>query len=141
MKTRRLILEEDYPVIKTWWERRGGEPPPLNMLPDVGVIVEEDGTSLACAFLYKISNAQIAIVEWEATNPDFPSPTKRLQALNMAFDFFEEWTREKEHVCLITWVKMGRGDGRLLSQRGWIHPQGEPHEMLAYIPTKEAVCH
>ena len=141
MKVRRIHLETDYETIKEWWTDRGGEPPPLNMLPDIGVIVEESGIPISCAFLYTISNASIAIVEWEATNPRFTSALKKVRALHMAFDFFEEWAKKEETQFLLSWVLPGRGDGRLLGQRGWVKPQGEPHEMMAFVTMqKEAVC-
>lgn len=141
MRVRRINIEHDYPVIRTWWERRGGTPPQMELLSDFGIMVEDGELPMACAFLFTISNAPLAIVEWEATNPDVHSVRRRLEALNMAFDFFEDWSKQGEAACLITWVTAGRGDGRLLSQRGWTKPQGEPHEMLAFVPVKEAVCH
>jgi hypothetical protein len=141
MHVRRIILEEDYETIAEWWTQRGGEPPPLNMLPDIGVIVEESGVPLSCAFLYTISNASIAVVEWEATNPHLTSVLKKVRALHMAFDFFEEWAKSQKTRFLLSWVLPGRGDGRLLGQRGWIKPQGEPHEMMAFVTThKEVLC-
>ncbi len=141
MRARRIILEEDYDTITPWWTRRGGEAPPLSMLPDIGVIIEESGIPLSCAFLYTISNAPISVVEWEATNPDFTSALKRLRALHMAFDFFEDWAKKNNTQFLFSWVLPGRGDGRLLGQRGWIKPQGEPHEMMAFVAMpKEAIC-
>lgn len=142
MKVRRLILEQDYPTIKTWWTCRGGTPPDPAILPDIGVIVEEAGVPISCLFLYTVSNASIAVAEWEATNPECTSPFKKTKALHMAFDFFEVMADKEGIRFIFSWVIPGRGDGRLLSARGWVKPQGEPHEMLAYDSrAKEALCH
>ena len=142
MNVRRIIIEQDYELLATWWTRRNGSPPPLNMLPDTGVIAEcPEGFPVACAFLYEISNAPIAIVEWEATNPDCSSPMKALRGLHMVFDFFEKYCKDKGFQFVITWVLPGRGDGRLLERRKWIKAPGEPHEMLAFVTNpKEELC-
>lgn len=141
MRIRRIILDQDYPLLKTWWERRGGEAPPINMLPDTGVVAEEDGTPIACAFLYEIGNAPIDIVEWEATNPDCTSPMKALRALNLVFDFFESYCGDKGVRFVLSWVVPGRGDGRLLERRKWVRAPGVPHEMFAFVTQpKEATC-
>lgn len=141
MKIRRIILEQDYPLLATWWTRRHGEPPPLNMLPATGVFAEENGIPVACAFLYEISNASINIVEWEATSPDCKSPMAALRALNLVFDFFEDYCRERGVAFVLSWVVPGRGDGRLLERRKWVKAQGVPHEMLAFVTQpKEEPC-
>ena len=141
MRTRRIVLEQDYPIISQWWTRRNGTPPPINMLPDTGVIVEEDGKPLSCAFLYEVSNCSMAIIEWEATNPDCHSPMKALRALHMVFDFFETYCADNGMSFVVSWVLPGRGDGRLLERRKWIKCPGEPHEMMAFVTQpKEELC-
>ena len=143
MRVRRIILENDYEMLATWWVRRGGTPPPLAILPDVGVIVEEACIPISCFFLYLISNAPVAVMEWEGSNPDCQSPFKRVRALHMATDFFEDYAAKNEITFLFSWTIPGRGDGRLFSARGWTKPQGEPHEMWSFVTEnkKEAVCH
>lgn len=141
MRIRRIILEQDYLTIATWWTRRNGTPPPLNMLPDMGIIAEEDGNPVACAFLYEISNCSMSIIEWEATNPECHSPMRALKGLHMVFDFFEKYCTEKKTAFVVSWVLPGRGDGRLLERRKWRRCPGEPHEMMAFVTQpKEEPC-
>lgn len=110
MRVRRIDLELDYPVLKTWWARRGGVPPAIEILPDVGVIVEDAGMPVSCLFLYTMSNASVAVAEWEATNPDCMSPLKKIRALHMAFDFFEKFSNENQIRFVFSWTLPGRGD-------------------------------
>lgn len=138
---RRIILDQDYYFLKTWWERRGMPAPSLYLLPEVGVIIEENGMGLSCAFLYEDKSGKIAMVEWEATNPDCTSPMKSIRALHMVFDFFEGYCRERGISIILTYVSEGRGDGRLLEKRKWTKCPGNRHELLVFesIP-KEETC-
>ena len=138
MKVRRTILE-DYNLLASWWTRRGGDAPPRSLLPELGVIAEEGGAPMACAFLYEIKGGVLAIVEWEATNPDCPSAMAKIRALNMVFDFFEKYCSGQGIKVLLSWVKEGRGDGRLLERRAWKKMPGDRHEMMA-INLQEAPC-
>lgn len=135
MRVRRIIIEEDYPTIKTWWERRGTEPPPEALLPDIGVIAEDSDGAVACAFLYEDKGGRIAMVEWEATNPDCHSAIRAMRGLNMVFDFFEGYFPG----VLLSWVASERGDGRLLERRHWKKCPGERHELMAF-QSQEALC-
>ncbi len=134
MRVRRIILEQDYPILKTWWERRGTESPQEALLPE-GVIAEDDNGMVACAFLYEDKGGRIAMVEWEATNPDCHSPMRAMRGLNTVFDFFEGYFPG----VLVSWVASGRGDGRLLDRRHWKKCPGERHELMAFSK-QEALC-
>jgi len=134
MKVRRIVLSEDYPILKTWWERRGSDAPPETILPEIGVVSELGDQMIACAFLYQDTGRKCAIVEWEATNPDCHSLVAVMRGLNMVFDFWETYCAGKGISCVLSWVKSGRGDGRLLTRRGWVKCPGERHEMMAYVP-------
>lgn len=141
MKVRVIQLEQDYPVIKTWWERRGAEAPHFALLPPVGVIAERDGVPIACAFLYQDVGGSVAMVEWEATNPDCNSAMETIRALNTVFDFFEKYAVNEGFLVVLSWVAEGRGDGRILERRKWTKCPGERHALMAFQPaTKEAPC-
>lgn len=137
MRVRRIDLDRDYPVIKTWWERRGTESPSVVLLPNVGVIAETDDFPIACAFLYQDIGGLVAMVEWEATNPDCHSAMQTMRALNTVFDFFERYAIEKGFVVVLSWVAEKRGDGRILERRKWTKCPGERHALMAYQPVFE----
>ena len=137
MRVRRFITEQDYPIVKGWWERRGAEAPPEGILPMTGVIAEMDGVPVACAFLYEDKGGRVAMVEWEATNPDVASAMAHIRALNVLFDFFEKYW----HGIILSWVAENRGDGRILDRRGWKACPGERHKLMAFVTKKEeALC-
>jgi hypothetical protein len=141
MKVRRIQLDEDYPVVKTWWEKRGSPAPQVLLLPAVGVIAEMDGQPVACAFLYEDISGRVAMVEWEATNPEVGSALKVVRGLNMVFDFFEQFARDQGYLVVLSWVAKEHGDGRLLERRKWVKCPGERHEMMAFsTQPQEAPC-
>jgi hypothetical protein len=138
MTIRRVSFREDYPVIKTWWEKRGSEAPQLSLLPPLGIVCHLEGVLLACAFMYEVKGAPIAIVEWEATNPEVQSALMKIRALNHVFAFYESYCDEREIKVLLSWVASERGDGRLLQGRHWKKCPGERHELMAF--ETEAPC-
>lgn len=139
MKVRRIQLDKDYPILRTWWEKRGIEAPALVLLPQIGVIAETEDTMVACAFLYEDTGGKVMMIEWEATNPAVGSALKVMHGLNTVFDFFEKFARERGNMVLLSWVAEERGDGRLLARRKWVKCPGERHALMAFQP-KEAPC-
>lgn len=142
MRVRRIQLETDYPVISAWWTLRGTEAPNRVLLPDVGVIAEaDDGTPVACAFLYEDVGGKVCMVEWEATNPHAGSTSKVVKGLNIVFDFFEQFAREQGKLIVLSWVAEERGDGRILERRKWTKCPGERHALMAFqVQPAEAPC-
>jgi hypothetical protein len=141
MKTRRIILEEDYDTIASWWTARGGTAPPVGILPMTGVMVEQDGNPVSCAFLYEDKGGRVAMIEWEATNPEVHSAMAQVRSLHCIFDFFEKYCRDQGIQLVLSWVAEGRGDGRVLLARNWTKCPGQRHELMAFNTlTKEALC-
>lgn len=65
----RLIQDEDLPEISEWFvARKWPVPPAGKMLPESGYVAEKDGKLLAVAWFY-LTNSQVGIVDWIATNP------------------------------------------------------------------------
>lgn len=140
MTVRRYIPVSDYDTIKGWWTRRGTEAPQPILLPEIGVLAEHDGNPVACAFLYQDVSGHVAMVEWEATNPDAKAMSC-LRGLNMVFDFFETFARDYGYTVVLSWVAEGRGDGRLLENRKWVKCPGERHALMAFnTQPQEAEC-
>ncbi len=145
MKVRRFISEQDYPVVKTWWEQRDAVAPDLITVHPFGVVCEIEGILTACAFLYHDKLARTGMVEWECTDPH-AGAIRTLKALNHLFAFFEDYAQNNGIVWLFSWTAEGRGDGRLLRQRQWIALPGPRHECMCYTAqatkpkTEEAPC-
>tara|TARA_Y100000389_G_scaffold190167_1_gene214732 strand:+ start:3182 stop:3586 length:405 start_codon:yes stop_codon:yes gene_type:complete len=73
LNTRRL-KEEDYNILKEWWDFwPGWEAPPKDLLPNDGtggVIVEKEGTPIVAGFLYT-TNSKMVLLEWVISNPKY----------------------------------------------------------------------
>lgn len=131
LRIRLINIDEDYDMLSTWWTRRGVAAPQKDIFP-LGVIAEDGDFPVACAFLYEDTRGVVGMVEWEATNPDCHSPMQAIRGLNIVFDFFEKHWITGPHRILMSWVTTDRGDGRILSRRGWKKCPGERHELMAF---------
>lgn len=66
----RLITDDDLVEVSNWFAaRKWPVPPNGKMLPDTGYVAEKGGQLLSVAWLY-ITNSNVGIVDWIATNPD-----------------------------------------------------------------------
>jgi hypothetical protein len=65
-----MITDDDFVEISEWFSsRKWPVPPGGKMLPDTGYVAELDGQLLAVAWLY-LTNSNVGIVDWLATNPN-----------------------------------------------------------------------
>lgn len=140
MRVRRIDILGDYPMVSQFWTKRGIPAPHIVLLPDIGVIAYDDNGPVACSYLYEDKSGRVAMVEWEATNPDC-TPLRCARGLDTMFDFWEIYANENAPMLILSWVAEVRGDGRLLERRGWIKCPGERHALMSFqaIP-KEATC-
>lgn len=66
----RPITDDDFPEISEWFvKRRWSVPPVGKMLPETGYVAVSGEKLLAVAWLY-ITNSQVGIIDWIATNPE-----------------------------------------------------------------------
>jgi hypothetical protein len=78
------ICAEDYALISSFWEGRG-TPPQRNLLPTLGVIIDE----MACGFLYLDGTGSgVAVMAWTATDPK-ASIAERGHAMQKVIEFLE----------------------------------------------------
>lgn len=68
----RRIKEDDYRVVKSWYEhraRRGWQMPPMDIFPDVGYVAQDKkGDMYYAAWLY-LSNSELCVLDWIVGNP------------------------------------------------------------------------
>tara|TARA_R100001198_G_scaffold65996_1_gene39128 strand:+ start:1577 stop:1981 length:405 start_codon:yes stop_codon:yes gene_type:complete len=79
LNTRRL-KEEDYEVLKKWWDFwPGWQAPPKDLLPNNGtggVMVEKNGTPIVAGFLYT-TNSKMVLLEWVISNPKYKETDRK----------------------------------------------------------------
>lgn len=68
----RPVTEDDIPEIGRWFETRRWEFPPIeDIIPKDGLVADNNGVLVSCAFLY-LTGRSVAFIAWTATNPDVP---------------------------------------------------------------------
>lgn len=80
MKITPFIAAEHYPTLSAWWRDQRWPPVPLDMLPELGLVVTDDHEAHAAGWLYT-TNSPIALIEWLVGNPNSSHET-RGQALD-----------------------------------------------------------
>lgn len=82
--------ETDYSSLVTWWTARAVPPPPVNLLPDTGILVEDDTDTLAAVWCYLDSSRALGLISYPSTRPALP-PRRAAAALGLAVDFLESY--------------------------------------------------
>lgn len=91
------ISFEDYALICGFWKGRG-TPPQRNLLPTLGVIIDE----MACGFLYLDGTGSgVAVMAWTATDPT-ASVIERGHALLKVVEFLEIEALELGYHAIMT---------------------------------------
>lgn len=94
----RLIQDEDLVEVSEWFvARKWTVPPAGKMLPDSGYVAEQNGRLLAVAWFY-LTNSQVGIVDWIATNPQ--TTTLGLRSVIKLLDHIEEISKERTNVFI-----------------------------------------
>ena len=61
----------DYDDALRWWKHHGWAPLPVNRLPRFGMMIEDSGLKIACAWIY-FSTDGVGWLEWMVANPEVP---------------------------------------------------------------------
>jgi hypothetical protein len=81
----RSVSKEDYEdVLVKWWKDWGWEPPPLDFLPETGLIVSKGNVDICAGFLY-LTNSKVALTEFVVSNKDYKE-SDRGEAIDFLLD-------------------------------------------------------
>lgn len=83
--TSRPITQEDVSTLSEWWKDWGFENPPIDFLPDIGLIVSSDGVDVCAAFMY-ITNSKVAWISWIISDKNYRIKPNRRDALSFLID-------------------------------------------------------
>lgn len=65
----RYIEQSDYEMLVDWWKFWKFPAPPIEMLPDSGVIVNKNGVDICAGFIY-FTNSKTCWIEFIVSNPN-----------------------------------------------------------------------
>ena len=81
----RSVSKEDYEdVLVKWWKDWGWEPPPLDFLPETGLIISKGNVDICAGFLY-LTNSKVALTEFVVSNKDYKE-SDRGEAIDFLLD-------------------------------------------------------
>lgn len=99
----KLLDDELYPIVCSWWKAAGMEPFPRDMLPRHSYVVSTDKPVIA-GFLYKEETAKFGLLGWIISNPE-SSRTERRECLNTVLDLLYQKAKEEGLRAIFTFMK------------------------------------
>lgn len=81
----RYIEQSDYEMLVDWWKFWKFPAPPIEMLPDSGVIVNKDGVDICAGFIY-FTNSKTCWIEFIVSNPNVRQKEDRREAIISVID-------------------------------------------------------
>jgi hypothetical protein len=81
----RYIEQSDYETLVDWWKFWKFPAPPIEMLPDSGVIVNKDGVDICAGFIY-FTNSKTCWIEFIVSNPNVRQKEDRRDAIISLID-------------------------------------------------------
>jgi hypothetical protein len=130
MKVRRFVAEQDYPLVKTWWEKRGLPAVPPQIISENCALVEKDSKPIVVGWVYFDDMGKIGIVEGITTDPDIEWNEELGKAVDMLIDFFRFLAKWKKVRNLVSFVEDHSGLHRRMVRTGWQDPKSKPHVYL-----------
>ena len=97
MNNRLWNLEKDYDTLVKWWNQHDFDlPVPKNVLPPLGVIIEEDNVSICAAGLYEdYKRTKFGFMFGLFTNPEI-GKIKLFKAMNKCLEEINKLAKTKE---------------------------------------------
>lgn len=112
MNVRLYDRNRDYEMLMRWWVARDHEVVPSNLLPKLGVIVDD----IAAGFLYQ-TDSKLGILENFITSPD-ASPRQSHQALTEVTRELREFAETAEIETLVVFTKRP-SVGKVIEREGF----------------------
>jgi hypothetical protein len=81
----RYIEQSDYETLVDWWKFWKFPAPPIEMLPDSGVIVNKNGVDICAGFIY-FTNSKTCWIEFIVSNPNVRQKEDRRDAIISLID-------------------------------------------------------
>jgi hypothetical protein len=119
----------DYEEICKWWRLHKALPVPRIILPR-GWIAVGSGLPMCVCFLY-MDPGKLAMLEYMTTNPQIALSRELLSAVKALYVYMEDRAAEAGCVAILSMVKPGTSEERILLKTGWATSDQDPHKMYA----------
>lgn len=96
--------ENDYPIVKIWWEGHGWNAVPLAVLPKLGVMAILGGKPIASGWLYMDNSVGVSILEWMVANPDANAKSV-YRSIKAIIEFLKTQAKEMHYAIMLTTCK------------------------------------
>lgn len=131
MNIRPIHFDDEFPVVKDWWRRRGTpELPAAAFFSAQGFVVEDTGLMIAVTWLYVVPGTRggIGILEFTTTNPAVADKRLVLESVKRLYAEVEAKAWEQGCGSMISFVAPGKGEQHLFDRCGWRDlTGGQPH--------------
>ena len=95
----REFEESDWDMLNSWSKAVGMMTPPMNILPDWGVIVRNKGVDCCLGFMYLANSCPVAVIEWVYFNPEI-SPRQKVESVKHVVSALEQCAKGTGHNVL-----------------------------------------
>lgn len=96
----RQYTSADYLLLHAWWVEHGFPPVAQHCLPNEGIVVTNEGSSLCAGFLIK-TDTSIAWMEWLVKDPSAPKELTH-EGLNILINALSQRAREQGFKTVFT---------------------------------------
>lgn len=127
---RDINLPDDLPMLQSWWKGHGAIAVPEAFLPR-GFIITAGGVDIAAAFLYLDAGGKLAMVEYLTTNPTVAFSKYLVADVKSLLSHIEQVAIAQGCKGIISMVKPGTGEERLLRRMGYLPPgENDPAHIM-----------
>jgi hypothetical protein len=126
-----IDLDQDYPKITEWFERRNSHIAPRNILPKLGIVIESNGVMAAAGWLYMDNSVGVAWPAWLSTNPSISSIIST-RALSHLVTALESCAKEHDYGVFFTMASQPSMI-KWLKNRGFIENHSEMVQLFKFL--------
>lgn len=101
MISRLWNLDSDYDTLVSWWKDWNFGVVPLEVLPSLGIIIEDEGIPICAAGLYTSVDTKFSFMEWLVKDKNAPL-LKSHKAVKLCIDEISELAKNKGCTLMFT---------------------------------------
>ena len=123
--------DDDYDMVKGWWQAHGWPGVSPHILPQFGAIASFRGRPAAAGWLYMDNSRGVSMLEWVVTNPD-NTPRASLAAIGALVTYIKDYALSQDYGVMLTSCKQ---DSllKLFERNGFEHTDSGVHHAVAIL--------